>query len=119
VVSKSSSFAQSGSTVTRTVRSYRARTPASQSAKPSAGTSFRFAARYASGSPSTSSTRAVPRISSTRGGHTPWVSIVIATLGFARSARTFADPGTVPITRCSPSHWNPIGTTRGSPLVPT
>jgi hypothetical protein len=51
-------------------------------------------------------------------GHWPWVSMVSATLGFCRSARAFADFGTVAITTCSPVHQNPIGITRGAPSTP-
>jgi hypothetical protein len=45
--------------------------------------------------------------------------MVSATLGLRRSARTFADFGTVAITTCSPVHQNPIGIARGSPSTPT
>jgi hypothetical protein len=44
--------------------------------------------------------------------------MVSATLGFCRSARAFADFGTVAITTCSPVHQNPIGITRGAPSTP-
>ena len=45
--------------------------------------------------------------------------MVSATLGFCCSARTFAEPGRVATTTCSPVHAEPIGITRGAPSVPT
>jgi hypothetical protein len=43
------------------------------------------------------------------------VSMVRATAGLARSAATFAEPGTVPMTRVAPFQEKPTGTTRGVP----
>src|SRR6266545_6565366 len=44
--------------------------------------------------------------------------MVIATRGFCRSARTFADAGTVAMTSRDPSQWKGIGITRGPPSRP-
>src|SRR5215467_14344948 len=70
-----------------------------------------------SGTPSTISTEAVPRISSALAvaGVSP-VSIVSATLGRAPSAPTFGAVGAVNTRTSSPSQWKPVGTTRGVPL---
>ena len=117
VVSKSSSRAQSGVIVTATICLYMARTWVSKSSQASRGMARRDACRYPSGTPSTVSSTARPRTSSTRGGG-PGTSIVIATRPSACKASTFGAPGIVHIRKRAPSHRYPIGITRGAPSRP-
>src|SRR5215218_4850064 len=116
-VSKSISFAHSGTIAMRAICWYSPRTWVSNSGNPASPTIFLDPARYSGGTPSTTSTLAVPRTSSTCGGKVV-VSIVSATLGFTCRARTFAACGGVQTTNSVPVQSKAIGIARGAPSRP-
>jgi hypothetical protein len=103
----------------RAIWSYISRQFCSNCAAASASIIFLAPARYSSGTPSTISTLARPRIERARAwsGASP-TSIVRATSGRADSAVTLGEVVAVEITTWSPVQKKPIGITRGVPSFP-